>query len=424
MRYNTLKKQQKIGHSISPVLIAGNKFQAIVDILQQKPALTHQEKYLYGYALLRTQKEVDALVIWWPLVAKGYPTLQRDCAVLAARIFKDEQCILSAELSDEALHTLLLVAKNLVPDSQGYCALKKRFFESLWQKGDYEQLERVLKLSKGACSGILLENLSKLAFFRSDKKMVENLKLFVSRVLTGGACLILGNSLYHSDIDPALQLLGNEIKQLFYSLKVKNGHKLGWDKTVFEHFVDCELTVLIRVLQLAVKNGKTDMDIVFSPGYLMMDEMMAKRMGQGFLSWLAVADKAIFSWYDARLYQAVLDGSESLKMHTESFIPKLSVLLQKNPFEILNVAITDCKSTIMRKVLELIQRSPEQMAVFRHAQNELFNPAYRFLHHYFRFFSHENSQVDVDILAQDFSLVVAISPTEIPLRSEFLNANA
>ena len=65
--------------------------------------------------------------------------------------------------------------------------------------------------------------------------------------------------------------------------------------------------------------------------------------------------------------------------------PKLSVLSQTDPFKILDVSFADSKHIIMQKVMKLIQQSPEQMAIFRQAQNELFNPAQRFLHHYFRY---------------------------------------
>ena len=317
MRYKKIKKaqKQKSSHSISPDLITGNRFEEIVNILNKKSDLKNQDRYLYGYSLLRTHQRLESLVTLWPLAAKGHTTLQEDCASIAAHVFQDENLLSSMQLSEEALYTLFLAARSLAPQSQVYNTLKQRFFDSLWQKSDYEKLERILKSTKEGFSGILVENLSKLAFFQAEKKLIGDTQAFVSHILTGGACLIARNSIYHSDIADEIQLLANEIKQLFSQLKIKNKKKITWDKSLFEKFVDYEASILTQVLQHGIKNSDSNFDIIPTPSYLMTCDSTTGRVSQKFLPWLACENEELSELYNPDTYHAVfwcLSGEKSL----------------------------------------------------------------------------------------------------------------
>lgn len=677
MRYKKIKNKQK-SHSIPTTLITDKKFNEIVNILNKKSELTNQDRYLYGYSLLRTQQQLESLITLWPLSAKGHTKIQEDCTVIAAHVFNDEN-FLSMPLPDEALYTLFQVARNLAPHSLAYRTLQQRLFDSLWFKKDYEKLERTLKANKNEFSGIYVENLSKLAFFNPENKLISNTPAFISLILSGGACLISRNPIYHNDIADEIRLLANEIKLLYSQLNTK--HKFFWDKSLFENFVDYEASVLSQVLQLAIKINPSNLDIIPSPSYIMTYDSTTGRVSQDFLPWLASANEDLFEMYNPNTHQAVLwalgeekspaineilksghqnklhpylrlalmlrstsnpktylsikkivkikdfknTSSTSLfknvaiqtvrsmlkaeskidlspefwikllefypvlqepefknilitksiyKLHEEyenqtnlslstaksiacqlkdkdfekliddlytrqqecsqfllnlkdkknaaknirnikdeptlrtyvtliadtfcvaytklskaffqhikSLIknkrinkliplkdffdydlgcnclrcerdfysykilhiiealnlpaarlpdahyksnsqpmetqaPKISILSQTDPFKILDISYTDSKQNIMQKVMKLIQQSPGQMAVFRQAQNELFNPGQRFLHQYFRFLAYKNAEAEV----RPFSPPVNTHLYEIPLRNEFLNA--
>lgn len=672
-------QKSKSSHLISSDLIAGNHFKEIVKIFREKSELTNRDRYLYGYSLLRTQQKLESLVTLWPLVAKGHPKLQEDCATIAAHVFKEEDISSAAQLSEEALYTLFHAAKNLAPQSKIYSILKQRFFDFLWQKGDYEKLERILKSSKEEFSGVLIENLSKLAFFQSEKKLLGNAAAFVSLILTGGACLIIRDSTYQSEIADEIRLLANEIKHLFFQLQIKKKQKLAWDKSFFENLVDHEASILTQVLQLAVKDSEINLDFIPTPGYYMIYDSTTRRANQKFLPWLALENKELFEMYNADTHHAVLvalgeeksfdtlnpnqinkfhpylrlalmlrstsikksllsgivqlsdfenvkeslfkniaiqtvvsmiDSESAIKLipafwqmlsefypviqapviknaliikslytlhqeyddriilnlvaikniahqmnadelekqaddlcvrqqlclefllnlnsekkskryitnikdestlrghltliidccrlvytklsaeffwHIKSLVknkrinqiihlkdifdcdfkcdcdgcqddfyqyearnisnklnlpvaclpdvhfyvnaqsiskkqpPKASVLSLTDPFKVLDVSFTDSKQIIMQKVMKLIQQSPGQMAIFRQAQIELFNPIQKFLHHYFRFLAYENRNAEDDV--NQFSLPVISPLHDIPLRDEYLNAN-
>ena len=312
MRYKKKIQKIKSSCSISPDLIAGNRFKEIVNILYEKSELKNQDRYLYGYSLLRTQRNLESLITLWPLV-KAHPILQQDCVSIAAHVFKDENSLFSLPLSEESLYTLFFVAKNLMPQSQIYNTLKQRFFDALWQKGDYEKLERTLKSTKEEFSGIFVENLSKLAFVQPEKKLIGNIQAFVSHILTGGACLIVRNQIYHSDIAEEICSLANEIKHLYSRLNIKNKQNLTWNQSLFESFVDYEASILTQVLQLVVKNTALHLDVIPTPGYLITYDSVARRVSPHFLSWLALEHKELLEMYNTDTYHAVfwaLNGKE------------------------------------------------------------------------------------------------------------------
>lgn len=78
----------------------------------------------------------------------------------------------------------------------------------------------------------------------------------------------------------------------------------------------------------------------------------------------------------------------------------------------------------MQKMMNLMQQSPAQMAVFRQAQNELFNLAQRFLHHYFRYLADENNEKSgVDDKASLLPSAMDLPAQDIPFRYELFHAN-
>ena len=300
------KQQQKKSH-IPADWITGHRFHEIVSLLKEQPEFTHADRYLYGYALWRTRQPLASLLTLWPLAAKGNAPLQADCASMVAHLFKDGDFLSSAPLSEDVLTTLFMAARRLFPHSPASLIIKRRLFNTLWQQGSYEKLERILKSAReDEPLNILVENLSKLAFFQPENKFFGHLFSFVSHILTGGACLIVREPLYHGVIDDAIRALANELRQLFCRLAIQYPQKLTGDKSAFEHFVDYESGILIQVLSLAVKQGGLPFDIIPTPGYLLSFDAGHKRVGEQFLPWIAGENPALFEAYHADTHQAVL----------------------------------------------------------------------------------------------------------------------
>jgi len=392
----------------------------------------------------------------------------------------DENYLSTAELSTQDLYTLFLTAKNTMPQSSICTVLKRRLFDLLWQTRDYKQLECVLKAVQIEQVGIATENLSKLVFFQLENKLTGNIAALVGQILTGGACLILRNAIYHNDIANAISFLANEIKLLFATFDNKNRAKLAWNSGSLENFIDHEASVLSQVLQLAVHSKDLSLDIIPTPSYLLVYDVGSKRVDKQFLPWLAAVDQELVKLYKLDTYNAVLLTVSSGSLSTSKSILKLpnkdrlhpylrlalmlraasvknftcpelvavgeiasqdpqdvttklfkqiaiqtmnsvlnttseinltaellqqlrktmdnlnldqvsiaktSALSLDNPFNILNVPLNATKPVIMQQVMQLIRQMPDRMSIFRQAQNELFNSARRFLHHYLRYFN-------------------------------------
>src|SRR5690348_10170170 len=107
------KKTQKKQHIISLDWIKTNQFNKIIDIAVNQAQLTLRDHYLYGYALLRSQKQVEALIRLWALAAKGHAAITEDCHIIAAHLFKDTTTLFSMALSDDQLYTLFRIAQAL-----------------------------------------------------------------------------------------------------------------------------------------------------------------------------------------------------------------------------------------------------------------------------------------------------------------------
>lgn len=96
-----------------------------------------------------------------------------------------------------------------------------------------------------------------------------------------------------------------------------------------------------------------------------------------------------------------------------------SILKQENPFEVLQVSFSDSKPLIMQQLMKLIKLSPEQMARFRHAQSELFDPSKRFLHHYLRVFTDDNITQICDKASSKLNNI-NVELHKIPFRQDLL----
>lgn len=308
MKYKKVKQQKpshtKPSHTIPSDFITQHRYSEIADLLENKTELTKQERYLYGYSLFRTDQKLKSLITFWPLVKKGCTLLEEDCKTIAADVFKDENFLSSSSLSLDSLHVLYLAAKNLAPNTQAYDAIKHQLFDSLWSSGNYEKLERILKTDKEGNFGVLVENLSKLAFLQLDKKITTNPLSLVSLILTGGASLIARESIYHSDVSLEIQSLANEIKHLFLQLKNNHYKSTSKDRTLFEAFVDYEADVLIQILQLFIKNPGLETEIIPTPGFLI--DYDAMKHCKPFLQWLRVADAELHKIYDPNIHQAII----------------------------------------------------------------------------------------------------------------------
>ncbi len=99
-----------------------------------------------------------------------------------------------------------------------------------------------------------------------------------------------------------------------------------------------------------------------------------------------------------------------IKPHEKEISSKKSILSLDDPFVTLGVNLSDPKVVVMQKTLELIKQFPERVISLRSAQNELFDPEKRFLHHYFRYLSFKEGN---NIELPEFNI------EQIPFREEF-----
>lgn len=108
-----------------------------------------------------------------------------------------------------------------------------------------------------------------------------------------------------------------------------------------------------------------------------------------------------------------IHNNSNLQSTNDKATSKNSVLAQMDPFKVLGVSLMDSKETIKCKVMKLMQKSPRKMAAFRLAQSELYNPAQRFVHNYFRYLSYGDFEPEASP-----SLSHDLSVEKIPFRHE------
>lgn len=174
----------------------------------------------------------------------------------------------------------------------------------------------------------MLENLSKLLFSRPENRLPSNISGFVGYILTGGACLIIRNSIYHGDIAASIQLLANEIKCLFGRLSAKNQPKLVWDQALFEKFVDYEADILIHILQL--QGACQELEIIATPSYLVNYDP-AKQLEQELLPWLQTRTK-ILEAYNINTHSIVIWAFSGNKLSAINGILKSIPKNKINPY--------------------------------------------------------------------------------------------
>lgn len=151
-----------------------------------------------------------------------------------------------------------------------------------------------------------------------------------------------------------MRLLVNEIKHLFYQLKIKSKQKLAWDKSLFENFFDHEASILTQVLQLAVKSSGSNLDIIPTPGYFMTYDSTTGRGSQKFLSWLALESKELFEMYHDYTYHAVLLAL-MLRFANIKKSP-LKGIVQINDFENLKETASLFKNVAIQTVMSMIDK--------------------------------------------------------------------
>jgi len=360
-KFNKAKLQKKTS-LISIDHIKNNRFEEIIALLREKPELTRKDQYLYGYSLLRTKKYMDALIAFWPLAAKGHTKIQEDCTSIAAYVFKNEGLLSSlAYLSEDNLYILYQTAKNLFPKSQIYYHLRNHLFDALWQQRHYEKLERILKTSEDAFSSRLVENLSKLAFFQSEKKLLGNIPGFISHILTGAACFIQRNDIYHQDIAKSIRGLSSEIKCLFSNNRT-------WDKVLFANVLHYEATILTCVLELAVKTSGIRLDFIPTPGYLIHFDAAEKQTSQSFLTWLESENKELYEMYHPDTYYAVLWALNGETGMNTTAISKI----QKNTFHPYLQLALKLRSTVSKKTIFKEDLEPKTFGNIVSCANHLF----------------------------------------------------
>ncbi|HBI21981.1 MAG TPA: hypothetical protein DDY37_05280 [Legionella sp.] len=333
MSYKHIKKKnttQKITkpHCISSELMAGKRFNEIITLCQQTPELTHQDRYMYGYSLLQTQQYTDALIVLWPLYKKASPLLQEDCTSIALHIFSEEHFLSLTSLSTDALHALFLIANHLMPEHPRCHQLKQTLLDRLWIEGNYETLERILRSMQGESPSLWIENASKLAFFQPKKKLSGSASAFIGHILTGSACLVMRNPLYHGDIVDAIGSLVHEMKRLYAQFQHESKQKMAWSSQLFDDFTDYEAGILTRVLQYAVNNGFPPLDVIPTPSYLLAYDPTGAGISQSFLPWLAAQNKSLLHLYHPDTHRAVLWALAGEKL---SEISPLLKATQNNP---------------------------------------------------------------------------------------------
>ena len=214
-----------------------------------------------------------------------------------------------------------------------------------------------------------MENLSKLMFFQADNKLPSNIAAFIGYVLTGGACLIIRNSIYHNNIADQIRVLANEIKAIFFKLEHKNQPRLAWDKNLFEKFVDYEASILIRVLQLVVGSGVANLDLIPTPSYLITYDITYGRVGQKFLAWLATLNKELLETYQVNTLNAVIWAFSGDKLSTINSILKLAPKNKIHPYLRLAIMLraTNIKKSALNGLVQItdFENLIEPMSLFR-----------------------------------------------------------
>lgn len=415
MHYKRQKKSKTVQHNqsqkkgvksiIPSEWINKHSFDRVIVACEKEASLSSPDQYSYGYALLKTQQFLKALIIWWPLIAKS-PTLDKDCENIADIITQSPDLLLFETLNQEEKNTLFLALKKYKPSSEAFHNIQKNLFEAYFKENNYASLERLYKLDKNVLSHTYVENRAKLAFFQPQKKMVANPAAYISLILTGAASLIAHHPIYHEEASDVLQLLSQELRTIFLKFDNLRTKGLSWDLAQWMAFVNIEMQTVLDVLTLLFKTKKHAVAIIPTPYYLKIYDGDTKSVAQQFLPWLKKADSKLYVRYTC---DSVI--TETRKTEFNPLIP-ISFLDQPDPFEILDVKITANKSEIIQAMMQLTRQFPEKMGVFRKAQDQLFSLPHRFLYHFLNHLSWEDSIIVAPLASQS-------SRVYSPLRQEF-----
>jgi hypothetical protein len=382
MRYRQARIKKQANSSIPAEFVVNCRYDEVIKMAGRQPKLTRRDRYFYGYSLLKKEKTLQSLMTLWPLAKMDCPELQNDCTTIASHLLQDEAFLsaLSTEVfPEETLSSLFSIARELLPDTPNYHIFVQRILHRFWQEKRYDKLENLLKSYSNNQIELFVENMGKLAFLQARKKIGSGIPAFVSLILTGGGCLLRREKIYHCDIQEAIFLLASEIKFILKKFYDEGRLNTSWSIDTLNSYIDTESGILAQVLQLAINTG-TQFSIIPAPGYLLHFDPAMQKVGQDFLPWLKGNHSVLHEAYKS----GTRDTPETLKLAERNILPTASLFLQEDPLALLGVSFADSKHEIMQKVMRLIRETPDKMSVYRKALDEMFKPARRFLHQYFR----------------------------------------
>ena len=312
MKMNLTKIKPSNTKNIIPLeLIKQSHYNKIIDLINKNPSNQDFDIYIYSYALLRTQRPLEALINLYSLVKK-YPNLEEDCNCIGRSLFKEQDFLSKVPMDEKVLYILFKVARNTILDHKIYIELQKKLFNLLWERSEYAKLENILKSYKKQKDGILLENLSKVNFRQYENKFSGNILGFIGFTLTGAGCLILRDKLYQNNLDKQINSVIDELKKLFLSVSTQFKHKF-LDLKLLNACLEYEAQVLIEVLKIAINCG-TELDFVATPSYFIHYDP-ANLLLAKFKLWLQKYDLNLDRIYDRITYDAiigVLTGDQKL----------------------------------------------------------------------------------------------------------------
>ncbi len=300
---NLTKSKPSNTRNIIPLeLIKVKHYNKIINLINENLINKDSDRYIYSYALLRTQRPLEALINLYSLVKK-YPNLEEDCNCIGILLFKEEDFLSKVQMDEKVLYILFQVARNTILDHKIYVELQKKLFNLLWKRKEYAKLENILKSYKKEKDGILLENLSKVNFIQYEHKLLSNILGFIGYTLTGAGCLILRDKLYQNNLDKQINSVVEELKKLFLGISAKFKPKF-LDLKLLNAFLEYEAQILIEVLKIAINCG-VDLDFVATPSYFIIYDPSNLLLAK-FKFWLQKYDLNLDRIYDRINYDAII----------------------------------------------------------------------------------------------------------------------
>ncbi len=106
MKMNLTKIKPSNTKNIIPLeLIKQSHYNKIIDLINKNPSNQDSDIYIYSYALLRTQRPLEALINLYSLVKK-YPNLEEDCNCIGRSLFKEQDFLSKVPMDEKVLYIL------------------------------------------------------------------------------------------------------------------------------------------------------------------------------------------------------------------------------------------------------------------------------------------------------------------------------